>query len=232
VIDEAGPWGTGPFTLVQGASSITTRNVIMSADPYACTWQIEGEQRDPLVVLEANLDHWNRAERGPRVQRAVFRNDLTPDRALQLCVTTDGEVDIVTEVSPADAGGCSTATTPSWSSPMPTASLSGSSTDRCVTSRWTTSTSDARSTWLSTGPGSWRRGSQGMPPRCRRSHRHGAAASRPAHTPTLTTPSARRTCSVAGRRDDRSASPRRSRSPGSPDLSPRTSRRASGSRPR
>ena len=104
MIDEAGPWGTGPFTLVQGASSITTRNVIMSADPYACTWQIEGEQRDPLVVLEANLDHWNRAERGPRVQRAVFRNDLTPDRALQLCVTTDGEVDIVTEVSPADAG--------------------------------------------------------------------------------------------------------------------------------
>jgi len=103
VIDEAGPWGTGPFTLVQGASSITTRNVIMSADPYACTWQIESEQRDPLLVLEANLDHWNRAERGPRIERAVFRNNLTPDRALELCLATDGEVDIVTEVSPADA---------------------------------------------------------------------------------------------------------------------------------
>ena len=29
MIDEPGPWGTGPFTLVQGASSILTRNVIM-----------------------------------------------------------------------------------------------------------------------------------------------------------------------------------------------------------
>ena len=74
----------------------------MSAEPYACSWLIEAEQRDPLVVLEANLDHWNRA-RGPWVEKAVFRNDLTPDRALELCLTTDGEVDIVTEVSPADA---------------------------------------------------------------------------------------------------------------------------------
>ncbi|MDP9498147.1 MAG: ABC transporter substrate-binding protein [Actinomycetota bacterium] len=102
MIDEAGPWGTGPFTLVQGASSITTRNAIMSAEPYACTWLIESEQRDPLVVLEANLDHWNRS-RGPWIEKAVFRNDLTPDRALELCLSTDGEVDIVTEVSPADA---------------------------------------------------------------------------------------------------------------------------------
>ena len=70
MIDEAGPWGTGPFTLVQGASSITTRNVVMSAEPYACSWLIESEQRDPLVVLEANLDHWNRA-RGPGVSRAA-----------------------------------------------------------------------------------------------------------------------------------------------------------------
>ena len=102
MIDEAGPWGTGPFTLVQGASSITTRNVIMSAEPYTCSWLIESEQRDPLVVLEANLDHWNRT-RGPWISKAVFRNDLTPDRALELCLTTDGEVDILTEVSPADA---------------------------------------------------------------------------------------------------------------------------------
>ena len=102
MIDEAGPWGTGPFTLVQGASSITTRNVIMSAVPYTCSWLIESEQRDPLVVLEANLDHWN-TERGPHIAKAIFRNDLPPARALDLCLTTDGEVDIVTEVSPADA---------------------------------------------------------------------------------------------------------------------------------
>jgi peptide/nickel transport system substrate-binding protein len=64
-IDEPGPWGTGPFTLVQGASSVLTRNVIMSPDPYTCSWLIELEDRTPEVVLEANLDHWNRAARGP-----------------------------------------------------------------------------------------------------------------------------------------------------------------------
>ena len=53
-------------------------------------------------MLEANLDHWNR-ERGPWVEKAVFRNDLSPAEALDLCLASDGEVDIVTEVSPADA---------------------------------------------------------------------------------------------------------------------------------
>ncbi|MQA14302.1 MAG: ABC transporter substrate-binding protein [Pseudonocardiaceae bacterium] len=103
MIDEPGPWGTGPFTLVQGASSILTRNAVMSADPYTCAWLIESEDRSPDLVLEANLDHWNREARGPRVQRAVFRNDLDPAEALDRCLSTDGEVDIVTEVSPADA---------------------------------------------------------------------------------------------------------------------------------
>jgi len=103
VIDEPGPWGTGPFTLVQGASSITTRPAIMNVEPFRASSIIESEQRDPQVVLEANLDHWNRAARGPRIERAVFRNDLTPDEALRLVCDTEGEVDIVTEVSPADA---------------------------------------------------------------------------------------------------------------------------------
>lgn len=103
MIDEPGPWGTGPFTLVQGASSMTTRSVVMSAQPYRASWLIESEQRDPQVVLEANLDHWNRAARGPRIERAVFRNDVTPDEALRLVCDTEGDVDIVTEVSPADA---------------------------------------------------------------------------------------------------------------------------------
>ena len=103
MIDEPGPWGTGPFTLVQGASSILTRNVVMTPDPYTCSWLIESEDRSPEVVLEANLDHWNRAARGPRVQRAVFRNTLSPSRALDLCLSGDGEVDIVTEVDPSDA---------------------------------------------------------------------------------------------------------------------------------
>jgi ABC-type transport system substrate-binding protein len=75
----------------------------MSADPFRAAWLIESEQRDPQVVLEANLDHWNRAARGPRIERAVFRNDVPPDEALRLVCDTQGEVDILTEVSPADA---------------------------------------------------------------------------------------------------------------------------------
>jgi ABC-type transport system substrate-binding protein len=75
----------------------------MRADPFACAWLIEREDRSDRVVLEANRDHWNRA-RGPRLQRAVFRNDLTPAEALERCLSAEGEVDIVTEVSPADAG--------------------------------------------------------------------------------------------------------------------------------
>jgi hypothetical protein len=54
------------------------------------------------VVLEANHDYWN-VERGPRLERVVFRNDLSPAEALQLVCNTEGEVDVVTEVAPSDA---------------------------------------------------------------------------------------------------------------------------------
>jgi len=54
------------------------------------------------VRLVANTDYWDKA-RGPRLQEVVFRNDISPQRALDLVCTTEGEVDIVTEVSPADA---------------------------------------------------------------------------------------------------------------------------------
>ena len=53
-------------------------------------------------MLEANHDHWN-SQRGPRLERVVFRNDLPPADALELICGGEGEVDIVTEVSPADA---------------------------------------------------------------------------------------------------------------------------------
>jgi peptide/nickel transport system substrate-binding protein len=74
----------------------------MSADPFVAVWLDTRQDRTPRVVLEANTDHWNR-ERGPRLERVVFRNDLTPQEALRLVCDTEGEVDIVTEVSPADA---------------------------------------------------------------------------------------------------------------------------------
>src|SRR5713101_2997599 len=74
----------------------------MRTTPFASAGIIESEERAPRLVLEANRGHWN-IERGPRLERAIFRNDLSPDEALELCISTEGEMDIVTEVSPADA---------------------------------------------------------------------------------------------------------------------------------
>ena len=66
------------------------------------------------MVLEANRDHWN-TERGPRLERVVFRNDLSPAEALELVCSGEGEVDIVSEVSPPTPGGSRPPSTPSWS---------------------------------------------------------------------------------------------------------------------
>ncbi len=81
---------------------MNTRIAIMRSKPFTCAWLIEGEDRTDRVVLEANRNHWN-SDRGPRLERVVFRNDLSPTEALDRCNSGDGEVDIVTEVSPADA---------------------------------------------------------------------------------------------------------------------------------
>ncbi len=76
--------------------------MIIKAKPFASAGLIESEERAARLVLEANRSHWN-LERGPRLERVIFRNDLTPTKALDLCISTEGEVDIVAEVSPADA---------------------------------------------------------------------------------------------------------------------------------
>ena len=65
-------------------------------------WLPTATPRSDRVVLEANPDHWN-TERGPHLERVVFRNDISPAEALNLVCDTEGEVDIVTEVSPTDA---------------------------------------------------------------------------------------------------------------------------------
>lgn len=74
----------------------------MRTNPFASAGIIESEDRSSRLVLEANRSHWN-IERGPRLERAIFRNDLSPAEALELCISTEGEMDIVTEASPADA---------------------------------------------------------------------------------------------------------------------------------
>lgn len=75
---------------------------MISADPLVAIWLETRQDRTPRVVLQANPDHWNR-ERGPRLEKVVFRNDVGPQEALRLVCDTEGEVDIVTEVSPAHA---------------------------------------------------------------------------------------------------------------------------------
>ncbi|WP_160118470.1 hypothetical protein [Bacillus sp. V59.32b] len=34
------------------------------------------------------------------MQRVVFRNDLSPAEAIELCIRSEGQVDIVTDVAP------------------------------------------------------------------------------------------------------------------------------------
>jgi ABC-type transport system substrate-binding protein len=102
VIDAPGPWGTGPFILTEGSSSLENEIALIQAEPFACTWLDTATPRTDRVVLEANRDHWN-SERGPRLARVEFRNDLPPAEALELVCTGEGEVDLVSEVAPADA---------------------------------------------------------------------------------------------------------------------------------
>ena len=102
MIDAPGPWGSGPFTLVEGYSSLENEIAMIDAQPLACVWLDTDQPRTDRLVLEANTDHWNR-ERGPRLERVVFRNDVAHDKALELVCDAEGEVDIVTEVDPSDA---------------------------------------------------------------------------------------------------------------------------------
>jgi ABC-type transport system substrate-binding protein len=102
VIDAPGPWGSGPFVLTEGYSSLQNEVATIAADPFTCVWLDTNQPRTERVVLEANTGHWNR-ERGPRLERVVFCNYVAPDRALDLVCDTEGEVDIVTEVAPTDA---------------------------------------------------------------------------------------------------------------------------------
>ena len=102
MLDAAGPWGTGAFTLVEGYSSIDDERATIRQEPLAATWLIRREDRTPRVRLVANPDYWD-TSRGPHLKEVVFRNDVPPAQALDLVCTTEGEVDILTEVSPADA---------------------------------------------------------------------------------------------------------------------------------
>lgn len=77
----AGPWGTGPYELVEGFST--------------------PEKTTDQVILEANMNYWNR-ERFPRLQRIIFDNTLGQKEAVELVKSGEGRVDLVSELSPLD----------------------------------------------------------------------------------------------------------------------------------
>jgi peptide/nickel transport system substrate-binding protein len=81
-LSEAGPWGTGPFKLIEGRSLL-------------------GKPSD-RIVLEAYAGYWDR--RYPKVERVILDNRLIGDRkeAMRLCRETEGQVDIVTDIRPLD----------------------------------------------------------------------------------------------------------------------------------
>ena len=102
MIDGPGPWGSGVYEIVEGYSSLRAEIGLVSADPFVCTWLPTGQPRSDEVVLVANRRHWN-TERGPWLEKIVFRNTIDPGEALDLVCAGDGEVDIVTEISPGQA---------------------------------------------------------------------------------------------------------------------------------
>ena len=81
MLEGAGPWGTGPYKLVEGFS-------------------LPGKRSD-RVVLEANQAYWDRT-RMPRVQRIVFDNTLSQQEAVELVRTVEGRVDLVSGLRPLD----------------------------------------------------------------------------------------------------------------------------------
>src|SRR5215831_3055966 len=79
MLDSAGPWGTGPYKLVEGLSM--------------------PNRRSDRVVLEANTAYWDPG-RFPRMHRIIFDNTLAPKEALKLVTSGEGRVDVVTELPP------------------------------------------------------------------------------------------------------------------------------------
>lgn len=79
MLDRAGPWGTGPYKIVEGFSRL--------------------DKRSDRLVLEANLDYWD-AKRFPRLQRIVFDNTLSQAEALERVKSKEGTVDLVSELRP------------------------------------------------------------------------------------------------------------------------------------
>jgi peptide/nickel transport system substrate-binding protein len=81
-LPEAGPWGTGPFKLVEGGMGF-------------------GKARERLV-LEAFDGYWD--PQYPKLKKVIFENAMARNRneALRLCTEEEGYVDIINHIRPLD----------------------------------------------------------------------------------------------------------------------------------
>ena len=77
MIDAAGPWGTGPFVLKSGVSTLA--------------------KRSPEVIMEPNADYWNK-DRVPKA-RILFDNIIGRADAIASVAAGDGKVDIVSNLT-------------------------------------------------------------------------------------------------------------------------------------
>ncbi|HEX9867732.1 MAG TPA: ABC transporter substrate-binding protein, partial [Candidatus Tectomicrobia bacterium] len=84
ILNSAGPWGSGPYRLVDGL--------------------LTPQGRAKRIVLEANTHYWD-AKRLPRLQRIIFDNTLSQKEALEIVRTGDGLVDFVSELRPMETLG-------------------------------------------------------------------------------------------------------------------------------
>jgi peptide/nickel transport system substrate-binding protein len=75
--------------LTSGYSTIHNVQAIIKEKLFSSTWLTVNEERTPYVILDANRHYWD-AKRGPKLSRIIFRNDISPEQALQLCMNTDG----------------------------------------------------------------------------------------------------------------------------------------------
>ncbi len=73
-MDGAGPWGTGPYKLVEGFST--------------------PEKRSDRVVLEANTGYWDKT-RFPRLRRIVFDNTLSQKEAVEQLKHRPRQIDVL-----------------------------------------------------------------------------------------------------------------------------------------
>jgi peptide/nickel transport system substrate-binding protein len=81
MLNRPGPWGTGPYHIVEGFST--------------------SEKRSDRIVLEAHPHYWD-TTRLPRLHRIVFDNTMSHKEALELVKNGEGRVDLVSEVRPVE----------------------------------------------------------------------------------------------------------------------------------